>query len=1342
MASKKVNFLLCIVHIGIMLLSFISLAQAPLYSGVPVSDFGTDNSIGSANTSRNVAIDNSGNIYVVYSNSIEIRIAKSVNGGQDFLPSVLVATATNAEPELTVNDDGIVFVAWIANGNINLTRSVDQAASFETPEIIGASDVTRLHMANFGPNIYITEQNGRRLYSNNNQGIGSFNSVDTGAFMVYADVLTDENGKVYLPMDDPNLRLFESNDEGASVIETTLTPPEQVFFSSYALSDGPCGTFIFVGGGELSISSEIGYKIDVTTGILTPIVLGENILSSEGRTLYADDRGTLIDGYRSLDGDLIIAISSNQGETFGTPIIVANGDSHNIDRSPTTDNILVVYQSNGEILLSVYEDVLNNIQIDDPDPPLSFCSSQTFDLTFTLTGNFNSDSTFTASLSDEFGDFTNDITIGTITTNTSGIISCTIPGNLPTSSLYRIKVESFNNCIQSNAINLSIGEAELNGPSELCLGDMVQLVSSGVPNTLTPWASSNNSVATVNDSGEVTALSIGTTDITYSTSSDCVATLSIEVFPSPTVTPVVSLRQCDDDTDGFSSFNLTEVYEELSPNYMNETITFHESPLDADNGNAPIPNETTYTNQNVSADVVWARVESSEECFATAEVNLIVSTTQIPSTFLRTFYACDDPINGTNTDGISAFDFSSADADIRALFPLGQQISVSYYQNEMDALAETNPIVDISNYRNVGSPNTQDIYVRVDSELDNDCLGLGHHITLNVEPNPIANPVLIAEQCDADGDGLYPFDTTSIEAEVLQGQTNVTVTYTDALGNPLPSPLPNPFLSGTQDIIVRVTSDSSQDPNGACFGETTLNFIVQAAAVANIVPDQRVCDDDTDGFFNFDTSTIEATLLNGQTGMLIFYTDTNGNPLPSPLPNPFFSDTQTITARVENILSSTCFDETTINFIVDELPVANTILNDFICDDASNDGEELFTLSDYNNQILGSQSGAIFEVFYFDNPIDAEDINAIPLPNTYLINSLSTSLFARIQNRNNPNCFATTSFQLGVNVFPIATAPTNFDVCDDDTNDGEESFMLSDKDNEILNGLNPNDFNVKYYLSLLNAEQDDNQLPDNFTNIQNPQTIYVRLENRISPDCYTTTQFDIYVREQPVLLMDDIWPICEGSSIDIEADAGYDHYLWSNGETTRIITVDAPQNLTIRAWNDYGGFICETEKTITVTQSNIATITAIETEDWTQTDNSITVSVTGNGDYEYSIDGFVYQDSNIFTNLLLDEYTVYVRDKLGCGIVEETVYLLGYPRFFTPNGDGYNDSWQIINGFTEPANVIRIFDRYGKLLKQISPTASGWDGTYNGKLMPTSDYWFVVDRQDGRQFTGHFTLKR
>ena len=161
--------------------------------------------------------------------------------------------------------------------------------------------------------------------------------------------------------------------------------------------------------------------------------------------------------------------------------------------------------------------------------------------------------------------------------------------------------------------------------------------------------------------------------------------------------------------------------------------------------------------------------------------------------------------------------------------------------------------------------------------------------------------------------------------------------------------------------------------------------------------------------------------------------------------------------------------------------------------------------------------------------------------------------------------------------------------------------------------------------------------------------------------------------------------------------------------------------------------------------SAIATIDDVEVVDATS-NNMITIFVSGEGDYEYSLNNIngPYQDSNVFENVPPGLHTVYIRDKNNCGIVEDIVSVIGFPKFLTPNGDGYHDTWQVygLNHSSQIESIVYIFDRYGKLIKQLSPTGIGWDGTFNGKPMPSSDYWFHVKLQDGRVFKSHFTLKR
>ncbi|MGB3144723.1 MAG: T9SS type B sorting domain-containing protein [Maribacter sp.] len=147
--------------------------------------------------------------------------------------------------------------------------------------------------------------------------------------------------------------------------------------------------------------------------------------------------------------------------------------------------------------------------------------------------------------------------------------------------------------------------------------------------------------------------------------------------------------------------------------------------------------------------------------------------------------------------------------------------------------------------------------------------------------------------------------------------------------------------------------------------------------------------------------------------------------------------------------------------------------------------------------------------------------------------------------------------------------------------------------------------------------------------------------------------------------------------------------------------------------------------------------------------NNVEFFVDGDGDYEYAINGGEFQDDSVFMNVPPGINTVVINDKNGCGITEPLEFLVvGYPKFFTPNGDNTNDLWNIkgIETLTNP--VVFVFDRYGKLLKQLGATG-GWDGTYNGRPMPSTDYWFRFEYGEieeglliAKTRKTHFTLKR
>ncbi|WP_324023386.1 T9SS type B sorting domain-containing protein [Maribacter sp. BPC-D8] len=147
--------------------------------------------------------------------------------------------------------------------------------------------------------------------------------------------------------------------------------------------------------------------------------------------------------------------------------------------------------------------------------------------------------------------------------------------------------------------------------------------------------------------------------------------------------------------------------------------------------------------------------------------------------------------------------------------------------------------------------------------------------------------------------------------------------------------------------------------------------------------------------------------------------------------------------------------------------------------------------------------------------------------------------------------------------------------------------------------------------------------------------------------------------------------------------------------------------------------------------------------------NNIEFFVEGDGDYEYAINDGVFQDNPVFMNVPPGLNTVIINDKNGCGITDPIEFLVvGYPKFFTPNGDGINDDWNVEGIETLNNPVVFIFDRYGKLLKQLGATDS-WDGNYNGQQMTSTDYWFRFEygeMEDGllvaKTRKTHFSLKR
>ncbi|MBO3116204.1 T9SS type B sorting domain-containing protein [Winogradskyella sp. DF17] len=622
---------------------------------------------------------------------------------------------------------------------------------------------------------------------------------------------------------------------------------------------------------------------------------------------------------------------------------------------------------------------------------------------------------------------------------------------------------------------------------------------------------------------------------------------------------------------------------------------------------------------------------------------------------------------------------------------------------------------------------------------------------------PVANPltdVVVCDDAGNDDQATFDFNNKDSEALLAQDPNQFRVSYYERLAdaNSNTNAISFPFVntSNPQTIYVRVDNVA----NNACFDVNS--FQLEIFDTPEVIQNDTVefCDnlgDITDGIAEVDFNEIIPLVRGSQSETetaVSFHlsqtdADNNDNPLPLLYTNSGMAN-ETIFVRIENTLNTDCYSTDSFPLIINNAPIANNA-SLFQCDeDGIPEGFTSFNLNEIANDIIAGATDVSID-FYLSQMDADNNSNAIDGSNFQNFENPQL-LFAKVTN-DISGC--TNMSEVLLEVSATQTNNASLGLCDDDgSEDGFTTFNLADANDTILAGA-PAGLVITYFETYSDALLETNALNSTFTNTQAyNQTVFARVEN--SNACYGISEIELTVFELPnietefeTLYCLNFFPepiILDGGVInDIPNNYLYD---WSTGENTTEIEVNEPGTYTVTVSNTNG---CSKTRTITVLPSNIATVTDVEIVDATE-NNTVTVFVSGEGDYDYAIENIngPYQDNNTFENLSPGLYTVYVRDKNNCGIAEEDISVIGFPKFFTPNNDTYNDFWQIkgVSEQFQPNSRILIFDRYGKLLKELNPLGIGWDGTYNGEKMPTSDYWFSITLQDGRTFTSHFTLKR
>ena len=796
--------------------------------------------------------------------------------------------------------------------------------------------------------------------------------------------------------------------------------------------------------------------------------------------------------------------------------------------------------------------------------------------------------------------------------------------------------------------------------------------------------------------------------------------LVVEQLPdAPTADFINPMEVCDDDFDGFAEFNLTlndiHVLGVQDPaDFL--PITYHESAADADAGVNPIAGANAYVNLS-SPQTIWVRLENIETgCFRVSDFEIIVNPRPILGPGPFEIVVCDDDVDGgTLDDGIATFDLTINNDAIT----LGDiSLSVFFYRSVEDQ--DNNiPIEDPTVYQNVDefgvAVNPQDIYITVFTQADCESRT---DMTLRVLPNPTPNEPTALEVCDGSGDpvldtdyrdGISQFDLTTKDEEILNDEPDVNIFYYATLeeategviGTELVSPYTN-TTANNQIIYARVTRDIPP-------GELPCYTIVELELVVNPLPDDTV--------------------------------------------------------DIEDVVNC-------------QLPF---------------EGTATILLDSKDEEILNGQDPSIFDVQYYEDPDDAlAGINPIASDVDYPYNTTAITIYVGLLNQET-GCYISfreednlLSFDLIVKEGAFALTPVDpYAICDNlDENDGIGAFTLhSDPDNptelddqadalasEILGGQDPAQFILTYHESEENAIAGINPLADIYVNVINPQVIYARVSNEVDPldpdRCVDVVEVILKVEQLPAIILEEEYRLCvdaAGNPIENEEgelsppiiDTGLSEalysFVWTIDGVIQPLEV-GPSIVALQA-GVYEVMVseiktgCFTTATTTVVLSGPPETYEVDvTSNAFDATHAIEATATGIGVYIFSLDDGPFQDSGVFNNVEPGNHTVTIKDANGCGSVVVEVGVIDYPRFVTPNQDGYHDTWNIIgiaNG--DPTAKIYIFDRFGKLLKQLSPQGPGWDGTYNGNPLPSSDYWFRVEyKEDGsaKEFTGHFTLKR
>lgn len=804
---------------------------------------------------------------------------------------------------------------------------------------------------------------------------------------------------------------------------------------------------------------------------------------------------------------------------------------------------------------------------------------------------------------------------------------------------------------------------------------------------------------------------------------DCydISSFNVEVNLAPDINKPEPLILCDSDLNEIEIVNLFSIIPELGLNPGVE-IGFFNSLENANNNLNSIPNPENYS---ASSETIFIRAtdnNSTTNCYTTTTLDIFINTIPVV-TEINDFQICTQNTENAN------FMLESKDAEILN----GQSNKEVFYF--VDA-QQTQPINKNLPYTNISNPQT--IYVEVRNINDEECKE-NASFEIYVGMNPFYNlpEDLDFVECDAEPvDGIIEVDFNSVIQEIISGIENPpNVTFHDNIqdanlgNNALPLLYQN--SENPQRIFIRIENNQN------CYNIEELGINILNTPKITDNASIQICDTNYDGLNTFNITENQIEIFDvRQDNLISNYYESEAdlfqqiNPITNLTDYQTSTNPQTIYLGIFNSVTG-CYTSSPIQLISLLPPQFNAIDRYELCDNSNNS----VNLSVIDSSLIDDLSQ--FSVRYYTSLENAN--NTTNELFTYSWQTPSDQLFARIEN-NTTSCYIIHDFRLVIHPLPSINPAVNMEDCAVDYS-GLLTFDLNEQITNILAEIAGTDYVVTFHENMTDATGNTNATNLQYT-VQDYANLVARVENTIT-NCVIYSSFALRVHPKPFIEIPTQVLCGENDTVFVSAldTATTNTYLWSTSETTSGIYLDNVGNysVTITTINN-----CSSTVNFEVIRSSPAEISFTEVVNFSDP-NSIEINVNGMGDYLYGLDDGPLQSSGFFNNVTLGYHQISVVDINGCTEVNRTVLVIDAPKFFTPNGDGYFDRWHIIGLETLPGSKIYIFDRYGKLIKNLKAEGPGWDGTYNGIPLAATDYWFLAKIIDGERsfdYRGHFSLKR